>query len=397
MFIIYKNIKTHYLYNKQLIIQLCFFLLFISLLYYGGLYQNQSSFPSYYILFFFLLLVIFLSFVYSLSSKFVLLITSLIFIIASCITLIFSPHPICDCFTTVKEASQFFLKGINPYGASYSEVYAGVNSNYFPHLPLSFIIVSPFVYLFKDPRISLVVFSLLSSFMLRSILSPKCDPKLINLIIAAFLFFPRSFYMIEHMYQEMTIFMFFLGFVYFIKKDRKRTAFLCLGLFFSFKHHLWLLFPLLMMNKEFRQMFFQQIQVFFIPFLVPVVYAIINPQIFFNNILFFFNPQTLPKILPITRSLSLPTFLYQILQIPLQKAQIISLIVFFLIYFFTLMRSKNLSLSFVYLLLLIHFTFSYSFFNHYYLIMLFLFLLSLSHILNINLLTFTFKKSSKEV
>lgn len=321
-------------------------------------------------LFTFLLFLLIISQIKPINPTLVFYMICLIFVITSVITIIFSPHPVCDCFTTVKEAGIYFLQNKNPYSSNYSQVYKNINSDYFIHLPFSFIFVSPFIYFFNDPRFASVFSLIIVAFILRIFLKKI---HIANLIIAVILFFPRTSYMIEHMYQEINMLLFFFLFLFFFNQKKYRYAFVSLGLFFSFKQHLLLIAPLFILDKNIRQLFLKNVLYFFIPFLLPVIYLILDPDSFIKNVFFFSRLNSFTQALPLQNSLSFPTFLIRIFKLKLQSSQLISYFLFIVSYIFILIKSKKIFYSIIGCILIIHIFFSYSFFNHYYLILILLF------------------------
>jgi hypothetical protein len=65
-----------------------------------------------------------------------------------------SPNPLIDVFTSNTQGAQYFLKGINPYGASYQDIYAG-KYDYAPgyvYWPVVVYLQSAFYYITNDIR-----------------------------------------------------------------------------------------------------------------------------------------------------------------------------------------------------------------------------------------------------
>lgn len=362
-----------------------FIILFISLLFYGGLYQNPDSFIIYYILYSFLLFLLIISQIKPVNHTFIFYMICIIFISTSLVTIVFSPHPVCDCFTTVKEAAIFFLQSKNPYSGNYTQVYKNINPDYFIHLPFSFIYVSPFVFFFNDPRFASIFSLIIIAIILRYFLKKFNSA---NLIIAVILFFPRTSYMIEHMYQEINMLLFFFLFLFFVDQKKYRYAFLSLSLFFSFKQHLLLIAPLFILHKNMRQLFFKNVLFFIVPFLIPLFYLVSDQNSFIKNIFFFSRLNTFTLVLPLQNSLSFPTFLQHLFHLKTQIVQTISYIIFLFGYFVFLVRPHRAFLSIIGLITLIHMFFSYSFFNHYYLILILLFVYIVLFIANKKVLDF---------
>ncbi len=345
--------------------------------YYGGLYQNISS------IFIGILLSIIISFVvflkYSLAdflsfinikSLFLILISLYIFLASW--TLYNSPRPRVDTYFQFLEAPQKVLKGENPYTAVYTKVYKNIEHNYFMYLPFSIIYAIPFNLFFFDPRFGIVFANVISSYFMYLFFRSKHKEKIAPLFISTFLLLPRSFYILEHMYLDPIIFMFFLLCMYCFYKKRHSLAILTLSLFFSFKQHLLLLLPLFIKTKFKNFLSRRNLILSFIPFLFPIYFFFLNPSAFLNNVFFNFSPNKNPS--PISISLSLPTLLKHI---PLMNQThlwlIIPLIIFLTAYVFILGQSGSLKFKILFVLFTLTLISFQSFYNHYYLVAQFLF------------------------
>ncbi len=373
---IVKQVKKNIVqYNSTHVITLvCYILLIYSVLYYGGLYQKPES-----VFWMRLLILIFIFAFYFISksrggNRFPIFYLILLFyIIVALVTIVNSPHPACDCFVMLKEAPQKLLSGKNPYASVYTQVYANVKPDYFDYLPFSFIYSLPFVFLFGDPRIGIIAATVLTAIILRKLLS-QWPKDMFNLYALTFLFLPRSFYMLEHMYQDTIIFFFFVVFLYALQEKKKGLAMTALSLFFSIKQHLFILLPAFLLQKNIRRLFLsRKIVLFLLPFSLVIIFFLIDPFHFLKNTLFFFNPATQPA--PISASLSFPTFIKAlILTKNITLIHLMSALIFVILYLVII--GKRIDLS--YKIFLIMFSFDFfmynSFYNHYYFIAQFLIL-----------------------
>jgi len=363
-------------------VSFCFFmLLFYSGLSYGGLYQNPASL-TWYLISFFSLLFVFLAYFFAncKQHRFYLILILFFYIASSFWTLIQSPNPICDCFTTVKESSIFFLKGINPYTSRFSQVYPNVIPDYFPHLPLSFIIVAPFTILFQDPRVSIVFFNLIISYIFYSLYTEKSQhDKFLNLFIFCYLFLPRSSYMLEHMYQETAIFLFFMLFFYFFHRKKFFFALMSLSFFFAIKQHLIVLIPFLIKQNKILKNVKANILAFVPAITITLVFFFIDTSAFLRNTIYTFFRGDLAA--PVRNSLSVPTFLSVFItgRIPI----LFSAVLFCFVYLFYVKKRLDFLASTITVLFFLHFFAFYSFFNHYFLVILilyfYIFLLFIKH------------------
>ncbi len=288
-----------------------------------------------------------------------------------------SPQPHVDTFYQFLEAPQKVLLGENPYASSYTRVYAHITPNYFPYLPFSFIFTLPFVLFFSDPRFGIIFANVVSAYIMYRLFLSKKEGQIGFLFISTFLLLPRSFYIVEHMYLDPILFMFFLLFLYYYLKKNYSLSTLSASLFFLFKQHLIILFPFILQKKGIK------LFLFFVPFFIILFFFLLSPASFVRNVIFYFNPKTVPA--PIHMSLSLTTLLNSVPFFASSNLPyVISTILFIGIYLY-IIRSNR---SFVFKSAMVIFAFTYlmyqSFYNHYYLVAMFLFLDILLEYLRIN-------------
>lgn len=370
--VVKKNTTRNYI--SQILPYLFYPLLIYSALYYGGLYQKPES------VFWMRPLILIFIFVFYFTSKWraqnripIFGVILLFYIIVAVVTIVNSPRPACDCFVMLKEAPQKLMMGKNPYATTYTQVYANVRPDYFDYLPFSFIYSLPFVYLFGDPRIGIITAVVLTVIILQKFLS-RWPKDMFNLYALTFLFLPRSFYMLEHMYQDTIIFFFFVLFLYALQKKKNGLAMTALSLFFSIKQHLFILLPAFLFQKNIRKLFMtRKIILFFLPFTLILIFFLIDPYHFLKNTLLFFNPTTQPA--PINVSLSFPTFVKALILIKnITLIHIASALLFVGFYLIVIGRRIDLTYKIFIIMFLFDFFMYNSFYNHYYFIAQFLML-----------------------
>lgn len=355
-----------------------FVLLFFSAFYYGGLYQEQKSVLAGQ--FFILSLIFLLFFNHYLPNRktFDQLILPLIIIAylsTSFWTLHHSPNPVVDTIIVLKEAPLKLLEGENPYAAEFSRVYPTVEPNYYNYLPLSFLYSLPFVLILKDPRYGIIFANLISLAILYRLFREKMESKMINLFLAVFLFLPGSFFMLEHAYLDPVVFSFFLLHFYFLKEQKDGLALFFFSLFFLFKQQVALLFPLYLLNKKFRLVFFkpQNLLLFLLPTSLPLIFLIINPRAFLDDIFFSLSPEKITS--PISASLTFPALLNNLtFNQNFSTVYLLSGFLFSAFYFGVLRRGFSLIQKIPLTILLFNFFMFHAFFNGYYFLALFLFL-----------------------
>ena len=345
-------------------------LLFYSGIYYGGLYQKPESFFIGYLLFFATLFYV--SYCIFTKRKLSLLVILSSYLLIALWTIFSSPHPIVDTIVVLKEASLKFFAGLNPYTSTYTKVYENINPNYYNYLPFSFIFFLPFVLIFNDPRFGIIFCNILSAIFIYRIFKENNNKNILLLFIYSFLFFPRSFYMLEHVYLDTVIFSFFLGFYYFYSNKKYLLAFLTLSLFFSFKQPMILALPIMLTNVNFRKKILerQNLLIFVIPLFLPLYYLLLNKTAFLNNIIFNLNLNKITS--PINGSLTIQTFLKNFIFFTSTTSIYFTLI--FTIIFLIIIRSKIPTIQ---KFTLTYFTFNFfmyhAFFNSYYFYVEFLF------------------------
>lgn len=121
-----------------------------------------------------------------------------------------SPAPIIDVFTFLKEAPAVLLSGHNPYAAIFSPVHAGVVNNYYTYWPASLLLELPFVWLFSDPRVLLVLCDLICAGVIYVLGKRTTNAQLYSIL---YLFRPNATFILEQSWLaslEVAIFLFVL-------------------------------------------------------------------------------------------------------------------------------------------------------------------------------------------
>lgn len=196
-----------------------------------------------------------------------------------------SPKPIVDTFDVFSQVGQKLASFQNPYTAIYTRTYSQID-NHFHYLPFSFLTTSPFSILFHDPRYAIIFFNILSVLLLKRLFRNQIENHHLNVLLATFLFLPRSYYMLEHMYLDPIIFSFFLLFYYCHQKGKRALSIIFLALFFSFKQNLFIIFPLFLIDKNIRSVLRKKFVFFLLPFSLIVFYLLLNPSSFLLNTFF---------------------------------------------------------------------------------------------------------------
>lgn len=217
-----------------------------------------------------------------------------------------TPFPFIDVFIILKEAPMKFLSGINPYNTLYTHVFPGITPDYYAYWPVSFLLQIPFVLLFKDPRILLIIADIASSILIYLIAGKGKTGQFLSL---AYLFRPHSLFIIESSWLTPLNFFFICLLVFFLqKKAAKTTLGIALGVLTGIQF-----FHAIIIFSLFKWLHYSKI--FLISSLLTILliaapFFITAPSNFFSRTIwvYFRNPPH-PSIL-IHTSLSLNTLLF---------------------------------------------------------------------------------------
>lgn len=364
--------------RNTLTTEICFVLLFYACFFYGGLYQNKVSTLIGMVLFFaFIAFLFFNHYVWNNRFK-VLPLVLIVYVFLGIWTLWGSPKPIVDTFDVFSQVGQKLLTFQNPYTATFTRTYSQID-NHFHYLPFSFLITFPFSALFHDPRYAIIFFNILSVLLLKKLFRNQIESSRLTILLATFLFLPRSFYMLEHMYLDPIIFSFFLLFYYFLQKKKHVLSVLFLALFFSFKQNLLLLLPLFIVDKDIRTLLKRKFVFFIVPFFLIIFYLLFSPPSFLSNTFFamfgaVFYPQAV-RSTPTDMALSFQIFIKQFM--PNIKTvylySISGLVLFAVSVKIFLLRKSNIVMKVFLMTFAMGYFMHLSFFNQYYFVALFYF------------------------
>lgn len=267
----------------------------------SGIYQSRI-YPS--ILIIFLSILFFPAVIFFNKQYFKVIL--ILAIVLRILIIIASPNPIIDVYSGLKEAPERLLTGINPYQAKYTQVYAVNSPVLYGYWPYSFILEIPFVILFKDPRV-LMVLADIAACLLIYFAGKKNDFGILLSLI--YLFRPNSLFIIEQSW--LTPLLTFLTFCLFlaIKEGKSFLTGLFLALISGVQPLFLFLLPLTI------KLWKNQIKTFFYfsVFLLPVVafFYFWNPENFISQSLFLFlRSAEIRTTEPIHLSLNLNTVYY---------------------------------------------------------------------------------------
>lgn len=293
-----------------------------------------------------------------------------------------SPAPIIDVYTMLKEAPQTFLQGISPYETVFSTVYSGVKSDYFTYWPAAFLLQIPFVYIFRDPRVLLILADMASAWLIY-ILGKKGN--LGRLLCLIYLFRPNSNFIIEQSYLVPLEFFSLALIVYILKAaksllpKKEYLAGAVFGVMMSLKPHYMMLGPFLLIKNTIQR--FLGLSAILILTVLPFI--LWNPQAFKNDTVdYFLRPDDKITNVPIYHSLNLNSLAKLITgnALPVNFVLVFSLIVFLSLLYTFIYRFRSgkryndniflyhFLLCAIILLLTAYLFFRFAFINYYYFI-----------------------------
>lgn len=285
-----------------------------------------------------------------------------------------SPRPVIDVFTMLKEAPYNVLQGINPYRATFTQVYEGVKLDYYTYWPASFLVQIPFLLIFKDPRVLLFLADIASAMLIFLIGKKTRIAEIFSLI---YLFRPNSNFIIEQSWLAPLELFLILFLIYLLcpKKNPKvfRRDFLAgaiLAIVVGVRQQYLVLAPFFLFVNIKIKYFLAGLLIFLSLILLP--FLIWNFKAFYlDTIYYFLRPSDKSLIAPIHKSLTLNTLVYNITgwDIPLiMSVAIISLAAFLLLSRYRTQASflSDFVLVIVLFLLTSYLVFGHIFINYYY-------------------------------
>lgn len=356
------------------IIQSLFTLLFFATLVYPGYYQSPKVGMLGTIVLTFTVISVYLMFTRSKAkARSIVMFGVIMYCILGLWTITTSPNPSVDVYVMLKEGPEKIMVLQNPYSATFTKVYEAVDPNYYVYLPLSFLMTLPSVFLTQDPRFTLLITNSLTAFLIYYLFRKK-DERLAALAGTTYLFLPRSFYMLEHMYLDPIIFFFFILTMFLISRKKLSLAALTLACFISIKQHIVALLPFILLDSKMRTYITRKrMMIFSVILFIPLMFFLIDPQAFLQDLVGIFSPTVLPA--PVHNSLSVSNFI-RFFQPRLSDVWHVrvSIVILASLYMYILKTGKiKYYDAMVLFMTMFSFLMMPSFFNHYYLIAMFLF------------------------
>lgn len=351
-----------------LCLEICFFL---SWIWYGGIYQSRG------VLYYFSSLIIFVIFVYSFFSHFIFrrqisrkefIFFVVIVFLLKIIMIITSFNPAIDVFDYLKYGALGFAGGNNPYQMLYHRIYSNLLPNYYGYMPGIVLLTTPLTVVFKDPRVTIIIFELLLAWLIYVINNKNIYGKILALI---FLFLPLNLFILEQSYIESVVLFFILLAVFAIKKRKLILLSVVSGVLLSLKQYNLLFSPLLIIEifrlaRTNRKLPFKYLFLSIIVFILIVLpFFLWSPKDFFQDVIAwqFIAP-------PRYEGLTISAFFYHTFRFEFNS--FVFLLVFGVIYVISIFFFSKKKISFSESVVFIFFSFfifnKWAFANYYYLV-----------------------------
>ena len=272
-----------------------------------------------------------------------------------------APNPPIDIFYILRDGPKLLLQLKNPYTLFYPAPYGVYIPNIIFHYgPLTPFIFLPSVFLFNDPRFTLIAVEALSALLIYKIAKNlNVGKEIIIPVVLIYLFHPLFPFMVEQAYPESLTVLFFLAAVLIIVKNSKSwAAGAVLGSMLAVKAVYFLPFLVFLINTK------SKIRNLALMFLVPIILSL--PFLFADAKLFLertqiyvTNPEKIAGVLaPTNISLSVSALIlkYTNIVLPTPIAAIPGIAVALLA---ILKRPKRMSLSIISVFLVFMFLFMF--------------------------------------
>lgn len=267
----------------------------LSILYYGGLYQENKNFVLLNHLI--LLTCLPISFLYFYKSskyfsvifKYKFIYLFFIAILLRIFMIISSPNPIIDVYDQLKYGSLGLFELKNPYEMTFHKIYPNQQPASYGYLPGSAILLAPFSKFLGDPRYAFVLADLASGIMIFSLLKNRKKDKVSEIMSLIFLFNPMSLFVIEQSWLEPLPTVFFLAFAYlYFHKRKSLLPFIVFGLALTLKQNLYVAIPvfILKLNLKLKQL----LTLIVVPVIIIMPFYLWSPKDFIADQTAGFNP-----------------------------------------------------------------------------------------------------------
>ncbi|MDO8487514.1 MAG: hypothetical protein Q7S45_04420 [Candidatus Curtissbacteria bacterium] len=219
-----------------------------------------------------------------------------------------APSPTIDVFYILRDGSKLLLQGGNPYELFYPAPYGVYIPNIVFHYgPLTPFLFSPSVFMFNDPRPTLILAEIGSAFLIYMIAKKRnLDENIAMLLVLIFMFHPVFSFMVEHSWPDTLITFLFLLAIYFVNQTKRSLVpGFALGSILAIKSVYFLpLFTFLVSTKSRMS---NILIMFSIPVVLSLPFLYADPKLFWERTqIYVTNPERLATVLaPTNISLSI--------------------------------------------------------------------------------------------
>lgn len=220
----------------------------------------------------------------SLIKKYRLIFIILIAALIRIFSIVSAPNPTIDVFYILRDGPKQLLEGKNPYQMSYPAPYGVyIPTIVFVYGPLTPFVFLPSVYLFNDPRYTLVAADLLTAYLIFKLAQRlKVKENIAKMIIVIFLFHPLFPFMTEQAWLEPVMTTFLFSATYFLLANYKNVASsLMLGFILAIKSVY--LLPVLAYLKNSRTKTINYLIALALPVILSLPFLIASPELFLER------------------------------------------------------------------------------------------------------------------
>lgn len=288
--------KNLYVGEKKYLPFVLFYSSLLSLVLYGGLYQQNYTLI---IVSFFMetiILILTILFIFKLLGNRETKVYLLIFVIQILIRvfmIISSPSPRIDVYDYLKNGALALIHGQNPYSIHYHQFYPNVAHNIYGYgyLPSTLFVNIPFIFLFSDQRVGILFFEAATAYLLVKFVGGRTGIYLSLIYLSS----PMAGYVLEESYIESIIlFGLFAASVSYIRKQFIVSS-IIFGLTLAMKQYVVLIIPFLWkLNDSLMKKLKFVFCIGLTSFIIMVPFILWNPNDFMNITLFAYN-ENLPR------------------------------------------------------------------------------------------------------
>lgn len=366
-----KKVLLSHTYQTYTLLSWCFIAsLVLTIIFYGGLYQQGPLLPLSIVLLF-LALIVSLDLLYPHGvppSQQKIRRHGITLIVIAFIVRFFmvwsSPNPRIDTYYILYEGALGLLHGLNPYQMTFTPLYVGITSDYFTYQPGALLLTLPSSLFLGDPRYAFIIADIVTVVFLYRLARNKTT---LYPIIYLFLYSPMALYVLEESYGDILLNPLLFAALYFSYKKKHILKAFSFGLFLTIKTFNFSLFPFFLkrLGTTKRDVGIILTTVLFL----TLPFFMWSPKDFLHDTIgsYLYNPIPFTVY---TKSLSLSALVYHLSGLLLSLSNLLPLFITF--YLYILLRENIFSTVSQFLLAAFSWIFLFTFIaqqafvNHYY-------------------------------